>query len=98
VQIVENWSDIEGTLRTSRPSSVAPGFVTLEIELTKVKPVEGFRNLLEDAGSATVEVNTPEELARNTDLREGAIIRCRVRRAGPRNIFAHPENFSVTPG
>ncbi|HEU4388180.1 MAG TPA: hypothetical protein VFV34_10305 [Blastocatellia bacterium] len=95
VQIVENWSDIEGEVKASHPSDV-PGSVSIRILVTKVSSVEGFSNLLADAEGTTVEVNAPEDLASDRGVRAGVTIRCRVRRAGPKNIFLHPEQLVVS--
>ena len=93
-QIVENWSDIEGRLQDNNPSNT-PGFTILEIRVASVTPVAGFPNLLEDAAGTTIKVNAPDQLVQGLDLSKGATVRCRVRRAGPKNIFVHPEHLSI---
>ena len=95
MQVVENWSDIEGELLSHRPNSVAQGFVELRIRVKKIKDVHGFRNLIDGSEGSTIEVNAPEDLVRDVDLTKGKTVRCRVRRAGPHNIFVHPEHFSL---
>ena len=94
-QIVENWSDIVGELKEHYPSKEAEGFITFKIRVKDVKPVKGFRNLLEEAAGKTIEVNVPKDVANSLDLAPGIDVSCRVRRAGVKKIFVHPEIIST---
>lgn len=95
VQIVENWADVKGKLLDSYPSKVADGFVTLEVKVSDVKGVEDFKNFLEGKEGEVIYVNVKEELAEGMELKPGAKVSCRVRVAGPRKLFAHPERVKV---
>jgi hypothetical protein len=94
-QIVENWSDIVGELKEYYPSKDNERFVTLKSHVKDVKPVKGFRNLLEEAVGKTIEVNIPRDVANTLDLAAGLKVSCRVRRAGVKKIFVHPEIIST---
>lgn len=96
VQIVENWADIKGKVLDSYPSKTADGFVTLELKVSDVKDVEGFRNFLSDRRGEVVYLNVPEAVWRELSPEEGAKVTCRVRVAGQKkNLFAHPERVKV---
>ena len=95
MQIVENWADIKGKVLDSYPSKTAEGFVTLEVKVSDVKDVEGFRNLLDDREGEVIYLNVPEAVWRELSAESGAKVSCRVRMAGQRNRFAHPERVRV---
>ena len=96
MQIVENWSDIVGEVKGHHPSQSTAGFTTLKIAVKDVKPVKGFSNLLQKAKGETLEVNVPNDIIGDFDLKPGTIVSGRVRRAGLKNIFAHPEHFKIS--
>ena len=95
MQIVENWADLKGKVLDSYPSKTAEGFVTVELKVSDVKDVEGFRNLLDDRQGETVYVNVPKAVWREMSAESGAKVTCRVRMAGQRNLYAHPERVKV---
>ncbi|HEX5715733.1 MAG TPA: hypothetical protein VF179_06215 [Thermoanaerobaculia bacterium] len=93
--IVENWSDVKGELVDAYPSQTAEGFVTLELKVSDVEKVEGFKSFLEDKKGEVIHVNVKEPVVEDMDLKPGAKVSCRVRMAGPRKFFAHPECVKV---
>lgn len=93
--IVENWADIKGKVLDHYPSKTADGFVTVELKVDDVKDVEDFRNLLSDRKGEVVYVNVPEATWRELSPESGAEVSCRVRMAGQRNLFAHPERVKL---
>jgi hypothetical protein len=93
--MIENWSGIEGELRSWRPSSDVPGFGVAEVHVDRVEPVSPFPNLLEDAGGRTLRVLVPLDSAQELETATGARIAVRVRRAGPARIYAHPDHVTV---
>ena len=95
VQIVENWADIKGKLLDHYPSKIADGFVTLEVKASDVKDVEGFRTLLGDRKGEVVYLNVPKAVWHELEAKPGAKVSARVRMAGSRNLFAHPERVEV---
>ena len=60
-----------------------------------VEEVEGFKNPLADAEDEVIRVNVKEAVVQDMDLKPGARVSCRVRMAGPRKLFAHPECVKV---
>ncbi len=95
VQIVENWSDIEGVICGSHPSRDLRDHTVVEIRVDKVKPVEDYPNLLGESEGKTIEVLVRQETLSGIDVTEDRKVVCRVRRAGPKKIFAHPERFET---
>ncbi len=93
--IVENWADIRGKILDHYPSKTASGFVTVELKVSDVDDVEGFRNLLADRRGEIVYLNVPEAVWKDLGPGLGAKVACRVRMAGSRNLFAHPERVEV---
>lgn len=95
MQIIENWSDIEGVVTAVHPSSDVPGFAAVELRPSTVQPVEGFPNLLEDTESKPMIVLVPEALQESSRIRPGDVLSCRVRRAAPGRIFVHREHVRL---
>lgn len=95
VQIAENWADVVGVLLDHYPSKTNAGFVTLEIKVERLEGVEGYRNLLEGTEGEVIYVNVPEAVSERLELRRGAKISCRVRKADPRKLFVHPEQITI---
>ena len=93
VQVVENWADIEGEIRSVRDGELR-GYKSVEVLVNDAKAVENFPNLLEQRKGEVITVNVPESRAET--LQEAyesghSQIACRVRLAGPMHFFAHPE-------
>ena len=95
VQIIENWSDIKGVVRSCNPSSDVRGFIAVEVMVEKVNPVEGFANLLGQALGKPLVVLIPEELVKSLGIAPDVAIECRVRRADLKRTFVHREHVSV---
>jgi hypothetical protein len=92
MQIIENWTDVEGKVEEVEPSDVSDNFVKLRVAVNRTKPVEGFANLLDDAKGQTLAVEVPKKAAEH--LQPGEKVSCRLRRAGNQKIFAHPEQVA----
>jgi len=95
VSIIENWSDIEGVVRTVEPSSDAKGFISAEVVLRDVRAVPDFANLLEGQKGQSIPVNFPRQLGERLGLKPGLIFRGRVRQGGSKTYFVHPEMASL---
>lgn len=95
VQIVENWSDITGEVRSYQPSPDVTGFMAVELDVEKVSPVEGFPNLLEHLKGKSLVVFMPEELVKPLNINLGDTIACRVRRAALDRVFVHWDYLSL---
>ena len=95
VPIIENWADVKGELLDTYPSPAVDGFVTLELKVNDVENVEGFKNPLDDKKGEVIRVNVKEDVIQDMDLKPGARLSCRVRMAGPKKFFAHPECVKI---
>lgn len=101
VQIVENWTDIVGEIRSYSPQSTVAGFASLEIAVTAVKSVERFPgifypNLLENVVNQRIQVNVPLALIDKMEISPGMVISCRIRRASLTSVFVHPEHLRIS--
>ena len=94
VQIVENWAELTGTLRSIAPSSKGPDHLTLTIDVETIDDVEGFPNLIGTQTGESVDVLARAELVERSGVEEGGRVRCRIRKATPVEIFVHPDEFS----
>jgi hypothetical protein len=94
MQIIENWTEVEGKVKEMEPSDVSEDFVRVKMTVNKAKPVEGFANLLEESEGQTLTVEVPKAAAE--DLQKGANVSCRLRKATNKKIYAHPEQVKAT--
>jgi hypothetical protein len=76
------------------PAPDVPNHVIVEIRVHHARAVKGFANLLASA-AGTVQVYVASEVAEKTGLAVGVHLRCRVRRGGPKRVFAHPSEIHV---
>ena len=95
MQIIENWSDVKGIVRSSQPSLNVSGFVEVELLVEKVNPVEGFANLLGHTEGKSLIVLMPEELVKSLDIAPGDTVECRIRRADLDRTFVHRNHILV---
>jgi hypothetical protein len=95
VQIIENWSEVKGVVRSCRPSPDVTGYVELELEVEQINPVEGFANLLGDRVGEKLVVLVPDELINSLRIVPGSLITCWVRRANLDRNFVHRQHISV---
>lgn len=95
VSIIENWTDLEGLVQSVSPAPDLSQHVVVEIRVRRAQAVEGFANLFAEAAGTVVQVNVASDVAKKAGLAAGVQIRCRVRRGGPRRIFAHPSEIHV---
>src|SRR5262245_29739737 len=95
MQIMENWADIRGRIRSLNEPGDFAGFVTALIDVQSVAPVPGFANLFEQVVGDTVRVNIPQAAVQQFSLSPGRLVTCRVRKGGPHTAFAHPEQVSA---
>lgn len=95
VPIIENWTEVEGLVRSLAPSPDIQNHMVAEIEVHRSHNVEGFANLLNPADGKLLRVHVSNEVAERTALAPGAKIHCRIRLGGSQRIFVHPTEIRV---
>ena len=95
-QIIENWTDVTGRVRAVEDEPGRPGFMAVELDVEQTAPVAGFADLIGQANPATLRMLIPTARVDALALGEGARVEARVRRAGVRAVFCHPERVRVT--
>ena len=97
VNIPENWTRIEGTVRLARAAKEKPEHLDLEVSVTSAAPVEGFREALSNPIGADIVVRVPSDICQRLGVEAGTMIRTRVRRGRTPNLtFAHTREFEVS--
>src|SRR3954454_24625041 len=86
VQAIENRADIEGRILAIKPDAARPEHRLVTVEVSAASPVEGYPNLFASNTGSPLDVILPAHLA--MPLKIGAMVRCRIRRAGPTAVFA----------
>lgn len=96
VQMIENWSEVEGQVTGLWPDRELEAFTVIEITVSRVDPVEEYPNLLRhiELGSR-LEVLFPNEIVEELDLAVGDELVAQVRRAGLERVFVHRERVQV---
>ncbi len=89
-QIVENWTDISGTVEQVTHGD--GGDVTLHVRVSDARAVGGFANLLADHVGDVVAIRVRGAQAPPA----GAAITCRVRKAGVDRVFADETSLRLS--
>lgn len=97
VQMIENWSHISGTVVAFHPQSKLEDYAAIEVEIQVVTPVKDFPNMLAGAVGETITIFLPAKLAQELDVKPGAQITGRVRKAGLEQYFAHRHHIAIQP-
>jgi hypothetical protein len=100
VQIIENWSEIEGDVREVRPDPELPGHLVATVAVSGSKPVarpdgSEFPNLLAESAGDTIDIHVPEAAAAEHQLAAGRHVSARVRRATPTRSFVDPRHLET---
>jgi hypothetical protein len=99
VQIIENWADILGVVQVVETFSELDGFDKVIMLVERVDAVEGYPNLLatylEEVGEPRLFVLMPVDVVVEYAIDAGALLECRVRRAGPDRVFVNREYVKV---
>ena len=100
--IIPNKSLVEGKIISMRKSAHIDHFSVMEIQPSRISPVEGSVHLLrsgEDAdspsgGQGNLQIHVSDELSRQHDLRPGKMVSAQVRKA-PDNLFVIPDSVKI---
>jgi hypothetical protein len=92
MQIVENWSDVDGVIKELSASPSDPLHRLATIVIQSVQPVASFPNLMATHTGKEVTIRIPEEAVRRSGVAQGKRVRLRVRQAGPDKYFSHPDH------
>lgn len=96
VQMIENWSEIEGQVTGLWPDRELEAFTVVEITVSGVGPVEGYAHLLAQLEEGSrLEVLFPDEIVEELDLAVGDELVAQVRRGGLERVFVHRERVRV---
>jgi hypothetical protein len=96
VQVVENWTDVEGEVRAVDPHPSLEGYRSVRLAVVGAQPVPGVRDLVSQYVGQELAVAVPAEVTDRIDAAPGSRVRWRVRLARPGAFFAHPD--VVAPG
>jgi hypothetical protein len=80
VQAIENRADIEGRVVAIKPDATRPEHRLVTIDVGAVSSVEGYPNMFGKSSGSPLVVILPAKVA--ASLKTGAMVRCRIRRAG----------------
>ncbi len=99
MQVVENWSRVVGRVEKWTPPKGADDHGELLIQVERVEPVKGYRNLLDKAEGTILRVRVPDSAAGGLASAGGASITVDVRRGRePGVAFANPEKIRIEEG
>ena len=98
VQIVENWAELTGTVRSVGECDKGADHCLVLLEIEQVADVEGFPNLVRVNPGEVVPVIARREALERAGVAQDSHVRGQVRRATPSEIFAHPDSFTADEG
>jgi len=90
MQIVENWSDVEGEVKELQHNPSDP-FAVATVKVNSADPVGSFANLVSKDVGNDIAVRVPAAAVQRIGLTPGNRLRLRVRQAGLDRYFSHPE-------
>ena len=93
VNIVPNWTEIKGKVKSIVPHKKLSGYSVILVEVKQLSDVKGFKNLM--AGMQDKEVSAIVSTAAldEKDIREGTLITCHLRITQSRENFVNPESI-----
>jgi hypothetical protein len=94
VQVIENWSLIQGSVLGAKPHAALDGYVSANIHVLRVSSIAGYADLFSTAAGSDIDVNVPAEKWNQLRIGTGAVIEFRIRKAGPFSAFADPDSIS----
>jgi hypothetical protein len=86
VQVIENRSELDALVLDIRADAGRPGYRVAELDVSVVRSVEAFPNLLAELAGKRVDVVISDVDAHS--LARGSRVTLRARRAGPMLVFA----------
>ena len=93
MQIVENWSDVDGEVKklSANPSDPSLTLATLAVEAAS--PVASFPNLLAGRVGNEITVGIATAAVQQAGVAPGHRLHLRIRQAGPEKFFSHPDHI-----
>jgi hypothetical protein len=93
VQVIENWTDVTGKVKSAKPAADVAEHLKVEFQVTSAAAVASFANLLGDTANKTVVVyvRVGTAAASRVQSADKEPIRLRIRKGGPNRNFAHPD-------
>ena len=95
MQIVENWSEITGTILATETSIKPKNYNAMTIAVEAIEPVEDYPELISQMVEQEANVYINSDLYESLRLRPGTLIRSRVRLGNTGRLFVHPQHIEV---
>lgn len=92
MQIVENWSDVEGEVKKLLPNPSDPSITLATIAVEAATPVASFPNLLAGRVGNEITVGIATAAVQRSCVAPGHRVHLRIRQAGPEKFFSHPDH------
>ena len=95
VQIVENWTDVEGVVTAVRAKSGLPGQGIVRIAVSQASDVDTRPNFLKERVGETVDIHIGARAIEAYHLRPGNHIVVRTRVGGPQQLFGSSKGIQI---
>lgn len=98
MQVVENRTELFGTIESRRPHPQIEGYEILQVRVERTSPVEGMADLLSSTVGQELGVTVRRELLDDAVV-PGASLRCRARRTpdgAMADTYPEPGTFEVS--
>jgi hypothetical protein len=93
VQAVENWSDVEGTVKGLAPSASNSSLCLAKLHVDSVEAVPNFPNFVARKHGNEIAICIAKQAVETSGIKVGDRIRLRVQQTGLESFFGHPERI-----
>ncbi len=91
MQIIENWSDVDGEVSELLQNPSDPSFAVAKVRVHASTPVGSFANLLTKDVGNEIAIRVPNTAVQRLGLAPGHRVHMRVRQTGVDKYFSPPE-------
>ena len=95
VNIVENWTDLSGTIKTIEPDESLTGFFRMNLQIEKISPVKNFPNLVTASTNEEITIKIKKTEAEKIKLKKGDKIKGIIKAAGLNNYFFKQDTIKI---
>ena len=95
VNIVENWTELSGTIKSMEPDGSLTGFLRMILQIERTSPVKNFPDLVKARPNEEITVKIKKSEAEKLKLETGDNIKGIIRAAGLNNYFFKPDSIII---
>jgi len=95
VNIVENWTELSGKIKSIAPDESLTGFFRMILQIEKTSPVMNFPNLVKARANEEIIIKIKKTEAEKFKLKTGDTIKGIIKAASLNNYFFKPDSIVI---